>query len=64
MLLVPGHLIEPIKTYLANKKPDDLLLTGSRGKRYNVRTIEIIRSKNIEKLNSAPENNDSLSKAS
>lgn len=64
MLLVPGHLIEPLKTYLANKKPEDLLLTGARGKRYNVRTIEMIRSKNIGKLNLAPENKDSLSKAS
>ncbi len=64
MLLVPRHLLEPIKNYLANKKPDDLLLTSARSKRYNVRTIEMIKSKNIEKLNSAPENTDSLSKAS
>ena len=64
MLLVPGYLLEPLKNYLANKMPDDLLLTSARGKRYNVRTIEMIRSKNIEKLNLAPENNDSLSKAS
>lgn len=55
VLLIPGHLLNEFKRYLIDKQSNNFLLMSNRGKKYNQRTVELIRHNSIEKLTIAPE---------
>jgi len=58
VFLLPGHLLGTLKEFTENKEPNDLLLKSGRDKRYNKRTIEIIKQNAFKKANLAPESDD------
>ena len=54
MLLIPGHLLELFKLFAENKNPDEPLVKSERNKRYNKRTIQMIKENAFKKANLAP----------
>lgn len=54
ILLIPGHLLELFKLFTENNNPDEPLVKSERNKRYNKRTILMIKENAFKKANLAP----------
>ncbi len=58
VLLIPGHLLNLFKAFTEKKNPDEPLVKSERNKRYNKRTIQMIKENAFKKANLAPESDD------
>jgi len=54
ILLIPGHFLDLFKVFTENKDLDEPLVKSERNKRYNKRTIQMIKENAFKKANLAP----------